>query len=55
MLFYLIIWMIFGIIGYNMGQKKNMGPYIASLICFLLGLIGLAIVYFSSDKEQIEE
>ena len=40
-----------GFLGYKMGEKKKMGPAVGAVLGFLLGLIGLAIIYFSKDEE----
>jgi hypothetical protein len=48
---YLLIWLLIGVIGYKMAENKKMGPWIGFVLGTLLGLIGLAIIYFSKDDE----
>lgn len=40
-----------GFLGYKMGEKKKMGSTVGAVLGFLLGLIGLVIIYFSKDEE----
>ncbi len=48
---YLIVWLLMGFLGYKMGEKKKMGSTVGAVLGFLLGLIGLVIIYFSKDEE----
>ena len=46
-----VIWLICAIVGGLVGQNKKMGSTSGFLLGGLLGLIGLAIVVLSAQKE----
>jgi hypothetical protein len=48
---YLIIWILLGVIGYKMAEKKKMGPWVGAILGGILGVFGLLIIYFSNDIE----
>lgn len=45
----------FGILGYELGKTKKMGPTSAAILSLLLGLIGIVVVLCSKNAEKLTE
>ena len=46
-----IVLVALSILGYKMAENKKMGPVVGALLGFLLGLIGILIIYVSKDND----
>ena len=51
-----IIWILCGLIGYQIGENKGNSGCFSSILGFLLGPIGLLLVYFTpSDNKELRK